>query len=192
MSHAKPPSLFTFGSLREQQTNSEAEIWLASLNHTYMGGGVSQSVDTGARHPANALTNSNKQWDTEQTLTPNTPVRTSLFCRRAQNPNNQHAFSPRSAVGTPTNPSCWLKEKMTPSICLFGQTPQKTNRLGTEFEVGSSHIIYNSVSIGLTTQLCLRRALFHFDVWPEVTARRGQLHMLLLDFNLHFLQYESV
>lgn len=48
------------------------------------GGGVTQSVETGAQHPAHTLTNSNKQRDTEQTLTPNTLVRTRVFCRRTR------------------------------------------------------------------------------------------------------------
>lgn len=100
--------------------------------------------------------------------------------RRAQNPNNQHAFffsHPLERGGEDQ----WahlrgFEEKSAPPICHVGWKPEQTNTLGIEFEVGRSHIIYYIFSAGLTTWLCL---LWLCLIWMCAERERLQLHILL-------------
>lgn len=102
---------------RNNRLIQRLQIWPRRLNHTNMGGGHGSA--------AHALTNSNKQRDTEQTLTPNTPVRTTPVlrrrCRRRAQAQIPACVFPQEFEGKSSEPHLQRpKEKMTPSICSSG------------------------------------------------------------------------
>lgn len=100
-----------------QRLRSGPWVWITLSR----GGWVSQSVDTGAPYTHfDSNSNSNKQRDKKQTLTPNTPVKTAVFRRHTQTQITSMYFPLRNVERRPMSPSQWLEEKSAPPICHFG------------------------------------------------------------------------
>lgn len=117
----------------------------------------------GPQHPAQALTNSNKQRDTEQKLTPNTPIRTALFHWPAQTQiASMHFHSGVQRVDQGAHVTV-LRRKLLPQFVILDRNPRKQTgwELSLKWREATEFIIVSALDCQC---VCLLWDRSHLDV----------------------------
>lgn len=102
------------------------QTWPRSLNHAHMWGEVSHQVDMGPQHPAQALTNSNKQEGHRAEPDTEHPRQNRTISLPCSNPNSRHAlFHSRMQRAEQRAHLAGLRRKLLPQFVILDRNPRK-------------------------------------------------------------------
>lgn len=127
-----------------QRLRSGPWVWITLSR----GGWVSQSVDTGAPYTHfDSNSNSNKQRDKKQTLTPNTPVKTAVFRRHTQTQITSMYFPSGTWREDQWAHLSGLRRKVLPQFVILDRNPRKQTgwELSLKWGEATSFIILSAL-----------------------------------------------